>query len=53
MKKTKLLFICTVVACFALVGTAAAKSSVVVYTSLENEEVVKFPGCHLMRPPTC
>lgn len=42
MKKTKLLFICTVVACFALVGTAAAKSSVVVYTSLENEEVVEY-----------
>jgi iron(III) transport system substrate-binding protein len=42
MKKTGWLLICTFFVCFVWIGTAAAKSPVVVYTSLENEEVVDY-----------
>lgn len=42
MKKAGLLVICVGVAFFLLLGTAAAKQKVVVYTSLENEEVVDY-----------
>lgn len=42
MKKTGLLIICVGVAFFLLLGTATAKERVVVYTSLENEEVVDY-----------
>jgi len=42
MKKLGLLFICGLVSVFLLVGAAAAKETVVVYTSLENEEVVEY-----------
>jgi iron(III) transport system substrate-binding protein len=42
MKKLGLFFICGLVSVFFLVGAAAAKETVVVYTSLENEEVVEY-----------
>jgi len=42
MKKLELLFICGLVSVFLFVGTAAASETVVVYTSLENEEVVEY-----------
>jgi len=42
MKKLGLLFICGLVSVFLFVGTATAKETVVVYTSLENEEVVEY-----------
>ena len=42
MKKLGLLFICGWVSVFLLVGAATAKETVVVYTSLENEEVVEY-----------
>jgi len=42
MKKLGLFFICGVVAVFIFVGAAAAKERVIVYTSLENEEVVEY-----------
>ena len=42
MKRSGLLMICVAVAFFALIGTATAKKMVVVYTSLENEEVVDY-----------
>ena len=42
MKKLGLFFICSLVSVFILTGAAAAKETVVVYTSLENEEVVEY-----------
>src|SRR3989339_139900 len=42
MKKTGWLLICTFFICVVWMGTATAKSPVVVYTSLENEEVVDY-----------
>jgi len=42
MKKTPLFFIITLAACLVLAGAASAKDSVVVYTALENEEVVDY-----------
>lgn len=42
MKKAGLLVICVGVAFVLLMGTATAKDKVVVYTSLENEEVVDY-----------
>jgi iron(III) transport system substrate-binding protein len=42
MKKLGVFFICGLVSVFFLAGIAAAKERVVVYTSLENEEVVEY-----------
>jgi len=42
MKKLGLVFVWGLVSVFFLVGVAAAKDTVVVYTSLENEEVVEY-----------
>jgi len=42
MKKLGLVFVCGLVSVFLLVGAAAAKERVVIYTSLENEEVVEY-----------
>jgi iron(III) transport system substrate-binding protein len=42
MKKLGLSMVCVWVALFFLMGTASAKDTVVVYTSLENEEVVDY-----------
>jgi iron(III) transport system substrate-binding protein len=42
MKKLGLLFICGWVSVFLFTGAASAKETVVVYTSLENEEVVEY-----------
>jgi iron(III) transport system substrate-binding protein len=42
MKRVGLLVVCVGVAFFLLLGTATAKERVVVYTSLENEEVVDY-----------
>ena len=42
MKKTGLFFVCGLISVFLLVGIAAAKESVVVFTSLETEEVVEY-----------
>jgi iron(III) transport system substrate-binding protein len=42
MKKTGLLLIFTFFVCFVLLGTASAKTPVIIYTSLENEEVVEY-----------
>ena len=42
MKRTSFLVICVGVAFFLLLGTATAKERVVIYTSLENEEVVDY-----------
>jgi iron(III) transport system substrate-binding protein len=42
MKKLGLVFVWGLVCVFFLVGVAAAKDTVVVYTSLENEEVVEY-----------
>jgi hypothetical protein len=42
MKKLGLLFICGLVSVFLFGGIASAKDTVVVYTSLENEEVVEY-----------
>jgi iron(III) transport system substrate-binding protein len=42
MKKLGLIFMCGWVCVFLFVGVAAAKETVVVYTSLENEEVVEY-----------
>jgi iron(III) transport system substrate-binding protein len=42
MKKLGVFFICGLVSVFLLAGIAAAKETVVVYTSLENEEVVEY-----------
>ncbi len=42
MKKLWLLVVCGLVSVFVFIGAAAAKDKVVVYTSLENEEVVEY-----------
>jgi iron(III) transport system substrate-binding protein len=42
MKKLGLSIICVLISMFFVMGTAVAKSKVVVYTSLENEEVVDY-----------
>ena len=42
MKKLGVFFICGLVSVFLLAGIAAAKERVVIYTSLENEEVVEY-----------
>ena len=42
MKRVGLSIFCVLVSLFFLMGTAAAKSKVIVYTSLENEEVVDY-----------
>ena len=42
MKKSGLLFICGLISVFLFVAAATAKETVVVYTSLENEEVVEY-----------
>ena len=42
MKKLGLSMVCVWVALFLLMGTASAKDTVVVYTSLENEEIVDY-----------
>ena len=42
MKKLGLCFICGLVSVFLLIGVAAAKERVVVYTSLETEETVEY-----------
>ena len=42
MKKLGVSMVCVGVALFFLMGTASAKDTVVVYTSLENEEVVDY-----------
>lgn len=42
MKKTGLLLIFTFFVCFVSMGAASAKTPVVIYTSLENEEVVDY-----------
>ena len=42
MKKLGLFFVCGLVSVFLLAGAAAAKETVVVYTSLETEEVVEY-----------
>jgi iron(III) transport system substrate-binding protein len=42
MKKLGLFFICALLSIFILAGPALAKDRVVVYTSLENEEVVEY-----------
>ena len=42
MKKFGLSIGCVLVALFFLMGTALAKDRVVIYTSLENEEVVEY-----------
>ena len=42
MKKAGLIFVCTLMAALLFMAPAAAKEKVVVYTSLENEEVVDY-----------
>ena len=42
MKKLSVFFVCCMVSLFLLIGTASAKDRVVVYTSLENEEIVQY-----------
>ena len=42
MKKVGLIFVCMLMALLLFMGPAAAKEKVVVYTSLENEEVVDY-----------
>lgn len=42
MKKVGVSLVCATLAFFLVLGTAAAKSTVVIYTSLENEEVVEY-----------
>ena len=42
MKKLVLLITCVSVVFFLMIGSVAAKSKVVIYTSLENEEVVDY-----------
>jgi iron(III) transport system substrate-binding protein len=42
MKKSGLFLVCGLISVFLLVGIAAAKERVVVYTSLENEEIVEY-----------
>ena len=42
MRKSGLFFVCGLISVFLIVGVAAAKEQVVVYTSLENEEIVEY-----------
>ncbi|MBW2448836.1 MAG: iron ABC transporter substrate-binding protein, partial [Deltaproteobacteria bacterium] len=42
MKKLGLFFVCGLISVFLIVNVAAAKETVVVYTSLETEEVVEY-----------
>ena len=42
MKKLGLFFVCGLISVIFLVGAAAAKERVIIYTSLENEEVVEY-----------
>ena len=42
MKKLGLFFVCGLISVFLIAGVAAAKERVVVYTSLENEEIVEY-----------
>ena len=42
MKKFGLFFVCGLISVFLIAGVAAAKERVVVYTSLENEEIVEY-----------
>ena len=42
MKKLGLSIGCVLVALFFLMGTASAKDRVVIYTSMENDEVVNY-----------
>ncbi len=42
MRKLGFLFVCVLVSVFFLAGYAAAKQRVVIYTSLENEEIVEY-----------
>ena len=42
MKKLGLSIICVLISMFFIMETAVAKSKVVIYTSLENEEVVEY-----------
>jgi iron(III) transport system substrate-binding protein len=42
MKKSGLLLVCAISAVFLLAGIATAQETVVVYTSLENEEIVEY-----------
>jgi iron(III) transport system substrate-binding protein len=42
MKKLGLSIMCVLISMFFVMGTAVAKSKVVIYTSLENEEVVDY-----------
>ncbi|MGD8343034.1 MAG: ABC transporter substrate-binding protein [Desulfobacterales bacterium] len=42
MRKFGLFFICSLISVFLIGGVAAAKETVVVYTSLENEEIVEY-----------
>ena len=42
MKNLKMVFVCGLLCLFLLTGVAAAKETVVVYTSLETEEVVEY-----------
>ena len=42
MKRVGLLMVCVAVALSITLGVAVAKETVVVYTSLENEEVVDY-----------
>ncbi len=42
MKKLGLFFVWGLICVFLIVGAAAAKETVVVYTSLENEEIVEY-----------
>jgi iron(III) transport system substrate-binding protein len=42
MKKLGLSMVCVWVALFLLMGTVSAKDRVIVYTSLENEEIVEY-----------
>ena len=42
MRKLGLFFVCGLISVFLIMGVAAAKETVVVYTSLETEEVVEY-----------
>ncbi len=42
MKKLGAVFVCGLISVFLFCGIAAAKETVIVYTSLENEEVVEY-----------
>jgi iron(III) transport system substrate-binding protein len=42
MKKIAILFVCGLISVFLITAVATAKEQVVVYTSLENEEIVEY-----------